>query len=669
MGRPSILLTAHEGLPSLALEGILDCIARTRTHRLEEPPLLYSCLEVIDEKLEARTCGTLFETMAIVLLPRQQQWLEIGDGISLTINDATCRSPLLELVCRYPEVYWVFVRHPDDGEESEGYKALQAIPQVRWEDHLVGSDRSGLNQLASLIRRHSNGFRTLLDPTGLRAGARGRLRNVDNREDQPPSIFALSVEDESSFALFNGYALFRRGFSTYLAASLKETERLLSDPSIKFSAVIEDLFLTFRDEERTKLIKKSMVPADNEMPDDLLKRRMLAFGKLEKQSATFYHLVISSASPRDPISSVAWTTKPYGGMLAKEIEKAARTLETLCFRRGQLSVHGNPKTHQRHGISGVLHVVAEDLVRRAGEALTDRAINASATAAVHAAVLALEALRILGPSNSSVALTALALQHKAEVIADCMFIGTMTGLNAQERLRDLRESVDHLLGAEGAQSNGGAKSEIQRLDAMMHIAMELSSIYDSCGRFDEAEVLRRSVLRYQLGIQAARSAFLYAVISTIRWEWRNVLEAERSDDRGPIGRWREEEPQSSGMALGLLAAPAIVCKSYIGMLLRSGWIIAGACIVWICLFGIVYMLGTPKVTPSHSVSDEFLNSGSFFVSGNALPGPMPTRPLTLFLHGAAGRTIYCFVVFLNCLVGFIHLGVFIAYLYSKVARK
>jgi hypothetical protein len=667
MGRPEILLAVPEDPSSGALEKVLEILRGDRTHRFEVPPLIYLGLEEIDEKLEARSCKALFDTMVVVLLPAQERWPKFANGMSLTINSESHRSPLLELACQYPEVYWVFVRHPEDEEETEGYKALLAVHQVSWEDHVVGGDSRRLEHLAYLVERHGSGFRTLFDPTGLRAAAHWLL--MEKKAEQSVSIHALSIEDESSFALFNGYVLFRQGFSTYLASTRRETQRLLGDPSIRFSAVIEDLFLNFCDGDRINLRKEAMLPMDIESPEELLTRRMSMFPNLEKESTSFYHLVISAAVPEHPSLDVIWTTKPYGGMFAKEIEEAKEKIKKIRFPRGEKQASNYGEIDPDHGIPGALHVLAENLIRRAGEALNERSGGASAAAAVHAAVLALEARRCLADSKSSLDLTALSLQHKAEVIADCMFIGTMTDLNAEKRLLDLKESIERTLGTREAASNTVAKCEIQRLDAMMHIATELSSIYDACGQFDEAELLRRSVLRYQLDIRVARSTALYALVSEIRRGLHDNRLEEGRDVACPEEIWQEGDHQWAKGVLGLTALPVIGFKYYIGALLRNGWIIVGFCLLWVILFGAVYLVGAPETVSLKNVAQSLLTSGFFFVSGNAPPIPSPGAAPTLFFGGAAGQFAYQAVVFLNCLWGFVHLGIFIAYLYSKVARK
>jgi hypothetical protein len=648
MGRPELLLAVPDGSPPAIPEKVTDLIEGLRSHQLGMPPLVYECLEAIDDKLGAKDPVALSNTMAIVMMPEVRRWpafarRESDLGMSLTINSATHRSPLLQLVCQYPEVYWVFVSHPDDDERSEGYDALLKLPAISWKDHFIRGDANGLTQLRSLITNHENGFRTLFDPTGLRAGARWHLSGAAEERQPGYSVNALSLEDETSFALFNGYVLFRRGYSTYVASTLAETKRLLGPSTPGFSAVIEDLFLNFRDEERHELRRLAMLPDKEEWPADLLQRRMTAFSALKANSDAFYHLVISAGMPERPVTDVVWASKPYGGMFARELDEADQKIRNSCRRHLDDTDEKIRKSSQRtaatghrerHGTPGPLHAVAEDLVLRAGRTLGEAA--STTAVAIHAAVLALDARRCLADSKSSLALTALGLQHKAEVMADCLFIGRLEDLNAGRRLDDLHDSVRHIVGAQASASpTTTTKRKIQRLDAMIHFATELGSIYDSFGQFDEAESLRQAVLRYQLDIQVVHFASLREPVSII----------------------------------GLLSLPGVVFKYYIGALLRSGWAIAGACVAWIGLFASLYAIGADEAVSLRSVVASLLNAGFFFVSGNAPPVPSLTTMPTLFISSASGELAFQAVVFLNCLCGFVHLGIFIAYLYSKVARK
>jgi hypothetical protein len=630
MGRPEILLAVPGGRRPAVLETVLELIEQRHSHRVEGPPLTYIRLDEIDEQLDTRAPGALTNLMAIVLLPEQQRWPEFAGGMSLTVNSDMHESPVLQLVCRYPEVYWVFVRHPEDTEASEGYKALLQIQRVRWDDHVLSGDSAGLLRLACLIENHAKGFRTLFDPTGLRAAAHWHLTEDDNKREQGPSINALSVEDESSFALYNGYTLFRRGFSTYVASTLSETRRLLGDSSIDFSAVIEDLFLNFRDGQLHTLRDTAMLPNSKERPEDLLKRRMAMFQPLRQKRESLYHLVISAAMPEHQIPDVVWASKPYGGMFALELQGADKQISKIG---GIPERQPRAISDEKHGKPGALHAVAEDLVRRAGEALNEA--GPSSAAAIHGAVLALEARRCLADSKSALTLTALSLQHRSEVIADCMFMGRMEDLNANRRLDDLKQAVRGILLIQDATAKIAAKCEIQCLDAMTHFATELGSIYDAYGQFDEAESLRQAVLQYQIDIQVARSASLREPVSVV----------------------------------GLLSLTGVAFKYYIGLLLRSGWHIALACILWIGVFGALYTLGAEGAASFKRLAESLLTAGFFFVSGNAPPIAAPVRTPTLFVGTGTGELVFQVIVFLNCVCGFVHLGIFIAYIYSKVARK
>ncbi len=91
-----------------------------------------------------------------------------------------------------------------------------------------------------------------------------------------------------------------------------------------------------------------------------------------------------------------------------------------------------------HSAPGRLLLIAEKLLDRSQKLL--KGVQ-SVTDAIQAARLELEAKEILIGRTPTITLEALALQHQAEVEAECMFYGVEYDLNVDSRIKDIQKEI------------------------------------------------------------------------------------------------------------------------------------------------------------------------------------------------------------------------------------
>ena len=94
-----------------------------------------------------------------------------------------------------------------------------------------------------------------------------------------------------------------------------------------------------------------------------------------------------------------------------------------------------------HSSPGRLLHIAEHLLDRANASINE--VN-TATEALRGAVLATQALELLGGKTPTVSVEALLLKHAFEVIAECQFPGVEYHLNLKERLADINANLTAL---------------------------------------------------------------------------------------------------------------------------------------------------------------------------------------------------------------------------------
>ncbi len=447
----------QNALDNIIEETLFKC---ARSHGvLWQQPVDYSQFDAIVHRLEHFKRHDLLDLMVVITI-------ESGDLIGLkSLEQARY------LVLAFPEVYWVFMFDVENVADIPAEVRRYHWCQYRSaENYQLDSEvKTCLDQA---IARHSSGFRTLFDPTGLRLWIR--------KDESPVIKRAAVVEDEVDYGYFNAYFMYMRGLNVYLIQTVEENvafyQRLTGDSEFKLDYCIEDMELNFADLEKGQ---------DKRF-------RLQHFDELLKENN---QRIISKAETGIIISVTAGEherfkiiIKPYAGMYDEQLDGLIKRREASELRR----------THDvsRHGIPGLEQKVATALVESCRQMINSEGPGAYGTRyAIHAAVLANEARILLGNNTRMLNLATIELKQQAELIAESNFVGISTKDVLDTRLGALDEEVIRLW-----PNNDNSQSTTEQLAQQRQIGLSKIKIYEMMnrifvhyGKFEEIKLVSKKV--------------------------------------------------------------------------------------------------------------------------------------------------------------------------------
>lgn len=524
------------------------------------------------------------------------------------------------------------------GWDSSLASLILAFPEVRW---IFGADRETRNaettayQLCALLSNSAPD--PLMDGYGLREHIRRLARqNASKTATYLPErrCWAAALDDEKSYAYFDAYTAYRFGLRAFPIRHSRTADLLFAQKGNvtavagDLSVTFEDIFLNFPDRE------------NNVHYSDLARDRAKTFEGLVLSD---WRVFVSSSQTqvgtddrrkrnRDYIQTGAGARsgarevrKPLSGMFDLwQKSGLERTLAWSYFRSDgkELKIRGRgdrflwPPPLEKlgeedttgHGSPGTLLMIAEHLIQRAN-GLMDSGVRSVADA-VRGAVLATDALELLGDRTPTTAIEALGLKHRFEMLAECQFSGVEYHLQIQERLSEIKTETQILAGwfhPDGAKGAG--------MNAEMFILNHLVRILREYNQFDEEQTCMARVRHLHNHLQARTQPLLLRIILQ------------------PL-------------------------MAYLGFLLRSFPRFAISLSLWIVGLGLLHW-AVGAQSPSAGIGDAYV---SFF-------GIQPSGDDHLWAPGNNLWSKGFAVVALTIASGFVHLGVFIAHLYTLVSRK
>jgi len=457
------------------------------------------------------------------------------------------------LILAFPEVRWVFLVVLGMPEGSVGKNdGLTGDLARREREQRLWDLVSGLHGTQTLTDERGS---PLFDGYGLRRAVHERMAldweadsrdaRLDSGEIPHRESIAVVLDDETGFSQFEALMAYGRGFRVHAVASLAETRRLLgsdgwlvadaraepsrdvrvrASESAKLKLSIEDLFLRFPDqggihlsrlEERDQHLsglnvstsaelRRRFVTVDHECSGrDVRKRRGEFFEKLRDAEEE-----LGPVRPRrreqvvrKPAADLytLWDELGMDRALQRRGEEPGRRglAEGFCWPP-RLEREDDEDRAGGHSAPGRLLEIAESLLERASAGIKDAS---SVRETVRGAVLATQALELLGGRTPTLSLEALSLKHRFEVSAECHFVGVEYHPALGKRLEDIERNLE-------AMSRWLHRQ--RRKDFVLHgaakIVTELIAILDAHGDFEEAEEgrdhLRR--LHHQIGFRNAR---------------------------------------------------------------------------------------------------------------------------------------------------------------------
>ena len=458
-------------------------------------------------------------------------------------------------------------------ESWEGYIArlLLEFPDVEW---LINSSSSDLDSIRRYGVANVFGPRpdNLFDASGLRDFVRGnarqprisaekrrgeepeaegegtgRRRLTDEEGQESPALylpvrkeFAVALDEETAYCQLHAYSAYRFGFR---AASIQNdvTARSVvgqkddSDqtdngtPEIQErypQLVIEDLFVSYADSDTAYSRLHSPVST-------VRTARNNAWPGLERAD---YRIFVTSGQEPKLTDSARWSAnrayvaqqraldkhietvyKPYGGIyhLWKESGLMGALRASPNNAKGYAEgFRWPPKRSQMadshgHSSPGALAAVAEKLVDRAERLLPDVRCVPDA---LKGAVLATDALELLGCRTPTLSFQALRLKHLFEVKAECQFAGVEHHMHLAMRVHEIERDVKAI-------SDWFSHRHKHRaaLNAEMQILIELIRIFREFGQFDEEQFLMARVRRLHNTLYARQGGVRILALPFLRY--------------------------------------------------------------------------------------------------------------------------------------------------------
>lgn len=470
-------------------------------------------------------------------------------------------------------------------------------------------------------------FSPFFDGAGIRDNIRkdilekNRTETTNVNVDYLPlrSKLAVAIDDEDAYALLHGYTTYRFGFkavpiSTGTLANLifpKDQASLLGYAEL----TIEDLYISFPDQEGKNL--SDLEKRKEEWPHlGRAKRRVFVTSDHDRSKWRSNQPFLNKENARG--IDIRKLHKPHAGMFLIW-ESAGLTSGLRWTEDGKVHDGHAPgfvwppkKLHAEenedgHSSPGTLKMLAEHMLERAERMIPN---VQSVADAVKGAVLANDALELLGTRTPTLAIEALRLKHQFEVLAECQFSGVEYHIPLHGRLAEIRRDVRVI-----SQWFGYKQRESAAMNAEMAILTTLVRVFRDFGQFDEE----------QQCMQRARHL-------------NNSL-------------WMGQRP------IRRTLWPVL---RYLELLLSSFSTFVLILMAWILVLGVLFWLSQA----GSGLGDFFCglqNSvSSFFSMGS------PVTPSSCTgTNNWPGAVVTSLAIF----SGFVHIGVFVSHLYSIVTRR
>jgi hypothetical protein len=457
---------------------------------------------------------------------------------------------------------------------------------------------------------------------------------------------AIAIDEEIDYSLLHSYTAYRFGFRAVAASTYAIADEYLrhadstgsvnqaypSDeqlgpyehpPSRQVYLAFEDLHLNFPDSSRRGLSQLYEERHPNRSTGKYSDGRCVDWPRLE--SAKYRVFVSAGLKPpgeRERMRKnvrylrkqqalgrrVTHVSKPHAGMF--------RLWEHAGLRQGlkqglALEFKWPPPAmlaHDAYGHSapGMMLLIANALIGRAKRLEKDDLPGIEP--ALRGAVLAGDAVELLGGRTGTVSVDALRMKHRFEIRAECAFSGVEHHMEVRARSIEVRKTIGWLSGSVGRPQRATFADNSE-----LEVMLDLGKILSDAGRFDE-------------GLHC---------LNRVR-HLHNTL-------------WMRKHPGR------YLMWPVL---RYLELLLGSFALFVVIVVMWVFALGVGYNAAAGYSNMSHGLMDSVT---SFFSIGS------PVHPLTF--NAPAHPDVYGWVVAVAVVSGFVHLGVFVSHMYTIVSRR
>jgi hypothetical protein len=431
----------------------------------------------------------------------------------------------------------------NQGLESLLAMLILAFPEVRWRFGTIrgyGDDPT--------IKRQLNDFRsahglaglfhpeqsTVFDSIGLRDWVRQRI--IDHPETAKDGGYlprrtqsAIALDEEVPYAFFHAYTAYRYGFRAIPITTDKQAENWLGTDSPKRQSatiVFEDFFLNFPDggggysklwearhnefQQLEDIPNRIFITSDQKRRCDRAKRKQNDL-YLQEQRVRGKYIPPPLHKPTAGIFKL-WEDSGLNRKLSWRDENGKRHHGAAEQFIWPPPFHECDEDTNGHSAPGILLTIADKLIERAETLIKDGV--PCVEEAVTGAVLATDALELLGGKTPTTSIEALRLKHEFEVLAECQFAGVEYHVSMKPRLDDIRHEVRSIC--------KWFHPDIQHraaLNAEMSILTALVKHLRQYGRFDEEQTCMNRIrhLHNSLWMQHPRHAYRFFMWPVLRY--------------------------------------------------------------------------------------------------------------------------------------------------------
>ncbi len=537
---------------------------------------------------------------------------------------AHSRAVLLSLLfLTFPEVQWYFLCENSKCERSTAFIHLLP-PFFSFKDYFIQDfeKKDNPSEVCLILSRFFN-IIPLFDFSDLRNKIRQCIQPASGGDNPVFPLryhFAAAIDEEEPYAFLHGYLAYKIGYKCLLVTtqemmellSKKKEEKLKCDiPFIDLA--FEDLFLNFPDRSQDNIHLSDLYKRDEKYKrlKDVSKRILVTVG--HKHIGWYRKNQDYIKGLRAKGKKVKIVYKPSSGMY--NILEKSGLLKEYWKRRKEEWNRAKPRLESveeigGHSAPGSLLLIAEKLIDR-----SRRIFSKAETVqdCIQGATLAMEAIELLGYRTPTTALEAIALKHKLEVKAECMFCGIEYNIDVKNRIREIKNEVKAV--SLWFHSNVRKRSV---LDAQMRIITDITRIFREAGQFDE----ELSCIKYLRKLNR---------------------------------RWSLKE-RGFKKFLNYLIYPL---RSYIETLVASFPLFCLALVGWPTLFGILGKITGANFGKHISYMSPLTDyiSNAFFTFFGLQPSGFP--------GGSWAHILTILLIF----GGFLHLGIFISHLYTLITRR
>jgi len=477
-----------------------------QVHILAQSVVSVSALEGVAKEMELKNSDYVELKSSIVqpeMLNNSFNVVVVFREIAAILENRTEQLPTTNAPQLAVIVDYIDLSSLDPLKEAGGWGCLVAMliltfPDVRWVFGLIYAKTEKESEIKYLRYFHDldsfyrEPVSNLFDGSGLREYVRKQIKTKNDghcKKMKERPLLAIALDDELQFTYFNSMAAYRFGWRCFPIDSQTVAKSLLgvdSKADIKIDLTFEDFHLNFPDRTKEFGSLSKLEDRAERLPklNDASKRLFVTASDSDTNDDENKNYIeqLSKDNRTDPNGKISKPVKGFFGFgilsnWSQDMSKRNLTSYTHSKCDNLENKSGG------HSAPGRLLEVSTTLLARASRIAKDGETLTSSLSAIQGAVMATDALELLGDKTPTTSIAALALKHELEVTAEVQFLGvTLFKNSTQERFREIRSSVDKLTG-------DIKKNPVANIAAQLSIINHLIPIYNAHHQIDAEAVL------------------------------------------------------------------------------------------------------------------------------------------------------------------------------------